>query len=99
MEDDNHSKAMKIQVQSDDTVHHFETDVIELTDQFAPNTEEGISCGSNYVEKDMELPVRIALESGELITHKDEVCTISMCRFFMHGYICVEVYGIIRYFN
>ena len=71
---DNYSKAMRLLTQGDDTLSHLESEVVEQISQFSPVKAEGVTCQSRYVEKGLELPVRSAMQSGEMQIYPEEVC-------------------------
>ena len=71
---ENNSLAMKTLDKNHDVLNHLDPAVIEQVTDLGPDIQNSETCKSSILRSNLELPVKIAMESGDNRNQLDEVC-------------------------
>ena len=71
---ENNSLAMKMLDKNHDALNHIDPAIIEQVTDLEQDIQNSETCKSSVSRSNLELPVKIAMESGDNRNQLDEVC-------------------------
>ena len=71
---ENNSLAMKTLDKNHGALHHLDTAIIEQVTDLGQDIQNSETCKNSVLRSNLELPVKIAMESGDNRNQLDEVC-------------------------
>ena len=72
----NNSLAMKTLDKNHDALNHLDPAIIEQVTDLGQYIQNSETCQNSVLRSNLELPVKIAMESGDNRNQLDEVCKI-----------------------
>ena len=73
---ENNSLAMKTLDKNHDALNHLDPAIIEQVTDLGQDIQNSETCKKSVLRSNLELPVKIAMESGDNRNQLDEVCKI-----------------------
>ena len=71
---ENNSLAMKTLNKNHDALNHLDSAIIEQVTDLGQDIQNSETCENSVLRSNLELPVKIAMESGDKRNQLDEVC-------------------------